>query len=124
MNRGTSMHVVRSPSRGGAWYRRIAAAGSLIAPQFAMADYRLNFPPPATSIAESILDLHNLVMIICAVIFVIVFAFMFYSIIVHRKSRGFKAATFHDNVKLELLWTVIPFLILVGLAIPYSFRAS
>jgi cytochrome c oxidase subunit 2 len=83
-----------------------------------MADYRLNFPPPATSIAERILELHNLIMIICAVIFVIVFAFMFYSIVVHRKSRGHKAATFHENFKLEVVWTVIPFFILVGMAIP------
>jgi cytochrome c oxidase subunit 2 len=112
------MYVVRSLSRRGAWHRLIAAVGFALAPGFAAADYRLNFPPPATSIASHILELHNLIMIVCAVIFVIVFAFMFYSIIVHRKSRGYKAATFHDNVKLEVLWTVVPFLILVGMAIP------
>lgn len=112
------MHVVRSPSRRSAWYRLMAAVGFALAPGLAAADYRLNLQPPATSIASDILELHNLIMIICAVIFVIVFAFMFYSIIVHRKSRGYKAATFHDNVKLEVLWTVVPFLILVGMAIP------
>ena len=112
------MHVVRSPNCRGGWYRLIAAVVVGFAPALAMADYRLNFQPPATSIAERILELHNLIMIICAIIFVIVFAFMFYSIVVHRKSRGHKAATFHDNLKLEILWTVIPFLILVGMAIP------
>ena len=112
------MYVVRSPSRRSGWFRLIAAVAIALAPGLAMADFRLNFQPPATSIAERILELHNLIMIICAVIFVIVFAFMFYSIIVHRKSRGHKAATFYDNLKLEVLWTVIPFLILVGMAIP------
>ena len=118
MKRETSMYVVRSLSRRSAWHRLIAAVGFALAPGFAAADYRLNFQPPATSIASHILELHNLIMIVCAVIFVIVFGFMFYSIIVHRKSRGHKAATFHDNVKLEVLWTVVPFLILVGMAIP------
>jgi len=118
LNREISMHVVRSPSRRGAWFRPIAAVAAAFAPGLVTADYRLNFPPPETSIAANILDLHNLIMIICAIIFLIVFAFMFYAIVVHRKSRGYKAATFHDSAKLEVLWTVIPFLILVGMAIP------
>lgn len=83
-----------------------------------MADYALNLQRPVTYVAQRILNLHNLIFIICVVIFVVVFAFMFYSMIVHRKSRGYKPATFHDNVKLEMVWTVIPFLILVGMAIP------
>jgi len=112
------MYVVRSPSRRGAWYRLITAIAAAFAPGWAAADYQLNFRPPESPIATSILELHNLIMIICAIIFVIVFAFMFYSIVMHRKSRGHKAATFHDNDKLEVLWTVIPFLILVGMAIP------
>jgi cytochrome c oxidase subunit II len=112
------MYAVRSPSGRGMRYRRITAAGLAGMPGLAMADYRLNLPPPVTPVATDILDLHNLVLIICTVIFMLVFAVMFYSIVRHRKSRGFKAATFHDNLKLEVLWTVIPFFILVGMAIP------
>ena len=84
----------------------------------AFAEYGLNFQKPVTPIAERILGLHNLIIIICLIIFVIVFSFMFYSIIAHRKSRGHKPAKFHDNITLEIVWTVIPFLILVGMAIP------
>ncbi len=84
----------------------------------ALAAYELNFQKPVTPIAEEILDLHNLIIIIVLIIFVIVFSFMFYSIVVHRKSRGYKPAKFHDNNTLEIVWTIIPFLILVGMAIP------
>lgn len=84
----------------------------------AFAEYGLNFPPPVTPLGHKILDLHNWIMIVCLIIFIVVFAFMFYSIVVHRKSRGYKAATFHDNVSLEMAWTIIPFLILVAMAIP------
>jgi cytochrome c oxidase subunit 2 len=97
---------------------RLVSAVALAAPSLAVADYALNFQRPVTSIAQRILELHNLIFVICMAIFVIVFAFMLYSIVVHRKSRGHKPATFHDNVKLEMVWTVIPFLILVGMAIP------
>jgi cytochrome c oxidase subunit 2 len=84
----------------------------------ALADYGLNFQKPVTAVASKILELHNLIMLICLIIFIVVFSFMFYSIVMHRKSRGHKAAKFHDNMTLEVVWTVIPFLILVGMAIP------
>jgi len=84
----------------------------------AFAEYGLNFQPPVTSIGHKLLDLHNMIMIICVVIFVIVFGFMFYSIFAHRKSRGHKAAQFHENTTLEVVWTVIPFVILVSMALP------
>ncbi|MBI3547218.1 MAG: cytochrome c oxidase subunit II [Gammaproteobacteria bacterium] len=84
----------------------------------AFAAYGLNFQKPVTPVAQRILELHNMILIICLIIFVIVFSFMFYSIYAHRKSRGYKAAKFHDNTFLELVWTVIPFLILVGMAVP------
>jgi cytochrome c oxidase subunit 2 len=84
----------------------------------ALADYGLNFQKPVTAVAYKILELHNLIMLICLIIFIVVFSFMFYSIVMHRKSRGHKAAKFHDNMTLEVVWTVIPFLILVGMAIP------
>ena len=84
----------------------------------AFAEYGLNFQKPVTPIAQTLLELHNLILIICAVIFVVVFGFMFYSIFAHRKSRGYKAAQFHENTTLEVVWTVIPFLILVTMALP------
>ena len=84
----------------------------------AFAEYGLNFPKPVTSIGHRVLELHNIILLICVVIFIIVFGFMFYSIYAHRKSKGYKAAKFHDNVKLEVVWTVIPFVILVTMAIP------
>ena len=84
----------------------------------AFAEYGLNFPKPVTSIGHRVLELHNIILLICVVIFIIVFGFMFYSIYAHRKSKGHKAEKFHDNVKLEVVWTVIPFVILVSMAIP------
>jgi cytochrome c oxidase subunit 2 len=62
--------------------------------------------------------LHNTILIVCFVIFVVVFGFMFYAVIVHRKSRGHKAAKFHEHAVLEAVWTIIPFLILIAMAIP------
>ena len=98
---------------------RLILGGCLgLAMPVAFAEYGLNFPTPVTPVAHRILELHNMILIICLVIFVIVFSFMFYSIYAHRKSRGYKAAKFHDNTFLELVWTVIPFLILVGMAVP------
>ena len=111
------MHVVRSLSRG-AWHRLIFGLGLAATPGLAAAEYGLNLQPPVTYLGERIFGLHNLILVICVIIFVVVFSFMFYSIIVHRKSRGVKPATFHDNVQLEVAWTVVPFLILVGMAVP------
>ena len=84
----------------------------------ASAEYGLNFQKPVTSVGQRVLELHNIILLICVVIFVIVFCFMFYSIYAHRKSKGHKAAKFHDNARLEVVWTVIPFVILVAMAIP------
>lgn len=100
-------------------FPRVIAGAFLAAPGArALADYQLNLPPPATSIARRVLELHNLILVISAVIFVIVFGFMFYAIVAHRKSRGVTPAMIHDNVYLEATWTIIPFLILVGMAVP------
>ncbi len=84
----------------------------------AAAAYRLNFQPPVTRIASDIYDLHMLMMYVILVIFCIVFGVMFYSIYAHRKSVGHKAAQFHENTTVEIIWTVIPFVILVGMAWP------
>ena len=68
--------------------------------------------------ATQIFDLHTYIMWICAVIFVGVFSVMFYSIYAHRKSKGHAAAQFHENTVVEVVWTVIPFLILLFMAFP------
>ena len=79
---------------------------------------QLNLQAPATQIAADIYSLHNLMMIIIMVIFVGVFGVMFYSIFKHRKSLGHKAATFHESTAVEIAWTVVPFLIVIGMALP------
>ncbi len=79
---------------------------------------QLNLAAPATKIAEEIYSLHTLVMLICLVIFVVVFGVMFYSIFKHRKSLGHKPATFHESVAVEIAWTVVPFLIVIAMALP------
>lgn len=84
----------------------------------AQAAYALNLKPPATEIAHQIYDLHILIMWVCLAIFVVVFGAMFYSIYKHRKSVGHKAAQFHENHVLEIVWTIIPALILIGMAYP------
>ena len=77
-----------------------------------------NLAPPVTEIARQIYDLHTLMLVICLVIFVAVFGVMFYSIFAHRKSKGAKSASFHDSVKVEIAWTIIPFFIVIGMALP------
>ena len=78
----------------------------------------LNFQKPVTQIAEQIYWLHNLMMYICLAIFVVVFGVMFYSILKHRKSVGHKAATFHESTTVEILWTIVPFVIVILMALP------
>ena len=79
---------------------------------------QLNLTTGVTQIASDIAWLHWMMLIICLIIFVGVFGVMFYSIWAHRKSKGAKPATFHENVKVEIAWTVIPFLIVIGMALP------
>ncbi len=76
---------------------------------------QINLPPPATGIAADIMWMHNVVMVICTVIFVGVFGVMFYSILKHRKSLGHKPAHFHESVAVEVTWTVIPLLIVIAI---------
>jgi cytochrome c oxidase subunit 2 len=79
---------------------------------------QMNFQPPVTQIAQQIYDLHHLMLIICLVIFLAVFGVMFYSILKHRKSLGHKSASFHESTGVEIAWTVVPFLIVIGMALP------
>ena len=73
---------------------------------------------PVTPIAEEIYSLHTFILAICIVIFIGVFGVMFYSVFAHRRSLGHKAESFHENTTVEIIWTVIPFIILMGMAIP------
>lgn len=72
----------------------------------------------ATAISQQVYDLHMTIFYICCVIGLLVFGIMFWSIVHHRKSRGAKAAQFHESTRIELLWTVIPVLILIAMAAP------
>jgi cytochrome c oxidase subunit 2 len=79
---------------------------------------QLNLHPAVTKIAEEQAWLHWFMLILCTVIFVAVFAVMFYSIWKHRKSVGHKAASFHESVTVEIVWTIIPFIIVILMALP------
>ena len=78
----------------------------------------LNMTPGVTEVSRQIYDLHMIIFWICVVIGAVVFGVMFYSMIAHRKSRGHKAANFHESTAVEIAWTVVPALILIVIAIP------
>lgn len=82
------------------------------------AGWAFNMSEGVTDISRSVFDLHMLIFWICVVIGIIVFGVMFWSMFMHRKSRGAVPATFHENISVEVLWTVIPLLILIGMAVP------
>ncbi len=79
---------------------------------------QLNMSQGATEVSHGIYGLHMLILGICTVIGIGVFGVMFYSIINHRKSKGVTPATFHESTKVEIAWTVVPFLILISMAVP------
>ena len=84
-----------------------------------MASYDVNIPQPASPIAEQIYGLHMYILWVCATIFVVVFGFMFYSIFKFRHSKGAKPdVNFHESTLIEIIWTIIPFIILIAMAIP------
>jgi cytochrome c oxidase subunit 2 len=100
-------------------WQRVGMIGAALAfSQSALADYAYNLQTPASQVAQDVFDLHNLIMLVCLGIFVVVFGAMFYSLLKHRKSVGHKAAHFHENTTVEVIWTVIPFAILMGMAYP------
>ncbi len=80
--------------------------------------HQVNMEPGVTDVGAEIFSLHMLIFWICVVIGIVVFGVMFYSIYAHRKSRGVTPATFHESTKVEIAWTVVPFLILFGMAVP------
>ena len=97
-----------------------ALAGMLLA-LFALplwADWEVNLPRGVTEISNEVYDMHMMVLYICAVIGVLVFGAMFISILKHRKSLGARPASFSHSTTAEIIWTVIPFVILIAMAIP------
>lgn len=84
----------------------------------ASASWTMNMSPGATEVSRSVFNLHMTIFWISVIIGGIVFAVMFWSMIMHRRSKGAVPAKFHENLTVEILWTVIPLLILIGMAIP------
>lgn len=89
-----------------------------LVPSLVMAEWNLNFTPVVTLLGAEIQAVHTLVMWIIVGISVVVFGAMFWSILKHRKSVGHKAANFHENTTIEIIWTVIPVIILIAMAFP------
>jgi cytochrome c oxidase subunit 2 len=103
------------------------ALGALLATRLALAVNdlpggpavnQIDLNPPVTEIASDQRWLHYLMLWICAIIFVGVFGVMFYSIFKHRKSKGAKPANFHESTAVEIVWTIVPFVIVIGMALP------
>ena len=100
-------------------FRALAAlAATLPVSLAAFATYDVDILPPASPMAQEAYDLHWGIMYVCIAIFVVVFGAMFWSIFKHRRSKGAKAAQFHENTTIEVIWTIIPFLVLIGMAYP------
>lgn len=89
-----------------------------VLPTLARADFAINLPAPASALAQQIFDLHSEILWICLAIMVVVFVPMAIALIRHRRSAGHPAAKFHDNLKVEIAWTVVPIVILIAMAWP------
>ncbi|HUS24491.1 MAG TPA: cytochrome c oxidase subunit II [Candidatus Binatia bacterium] len=106
-----------------AWLARGAAGIGLLLACFSAWAYTTtsggwNMPTGVTEISREVYRLHMGVFTVCAVIGVIVFGAMIYSIVKHRRSVHPKPADFHESTTVEIIWTIIPFVILIGMAIP------
>ena len=115
----TGKHNRRAQASGkGTYAARLVALGSALLPFVASADWKMNLQPPNSAVAQQMFDLHTLITLICVIIFVGVFGVMFYSLYAHRKSKGHKAAQFHESATVEAVWTIVPFFILLAMAFP------
>lgn len=110
--------VKRTLSKAGIMLSALMASPVFAETQANIEQYKLNLTRGVTDISAEVYDLHMLMFIVCIVIGAGVFIAMFVSIYFHRKSRGVKPANFHESVKVEIAWTVIPFIILIVIAIP------
>ena len=120
MIKSISNHLARMLLAAGVWGSTVAftaahATGDLPG---GPAVNQLNLHPAVTKIAEEQAWLHWFMLIVCTVIFLAVFGVMFYSIWKHRKSVGHKPATFHESVTVEIVWTIVPFVIVILMALP------
>lgn len=106
------------PRETGAFVAACLAGFLALCGQLAQADWQLNLRAPKSDIAARIYDIHTLILLVCLGIFVVVFGAMFYALFKHRKAAGHQARHFHENTTVEVIWTVIPFLILIGMAWP------
>jgi|GEM_PF-2735 len=97
---------------------RVALLSTLLIPQLSFANSAFNMREGVTDISENVYQLHMTIFLICCAIAIVVFGIMFWSIFHHRKSKGVKAAQFHESTKIEVLWTAIPFVILIAMAVP------
>ncbi len=96
----------------------IALPAALAASLPALAAYDVDLLTPASPMARDAYNLHWGIMWVCLGIFVVVFGAMFWSIFKHRKNAGAKAAQFHENTTIEVIWTIVPFVVLIGMAYP------
>jgi cytochrome c oxidase subunit 2 len=117
MGKGMALDAITRP-RIGSMFRMIGGSALALASAAARAERVYGLQDPVTPVATEIFDLHTYIMWICLAIFVGVFSVMFYSIFAHRKSKGHEAAQFHENTLVEVVWTIIPFLILLFMAFP------
>jgi len=114
----TTPHPTRSAAPARTLLRLLVTGFSLL-PAFAIASWdELNMPVGVTDLSAEVHDLHMRIFYVCCVIGVLVFGVMIVSMFLHRKSRGVKPATFHESTKVEIVWTVVPLLILVAMAVP------
>ena len=102
--------LATSVAAGAAWAVRDLPGGPAV--------NQTTFPEFASAIGKDQQWLHNFMLVICSVIFVGVFGVMFYSIFKHRRSRGARAANFHESTAVEVIWTVVPFVIVILMALP------
>jgi cytochrome c oxidase subunit 2 len=113
----TKQARVTAMSRLARW---IGAVGGVVGAGLAQAAYQLNFDEPATKLAREVYDLHMMMAYICGAVFVVVFGVMLYSMVKHRKTPTRKPATFHESHTVEILWTIVPTVILLLMAWPVS----
>ncbi len=96
----------------------VAPIATLLVSTMVRADYHVDILPPVTPVSRDIYALHFGILWVCVAIFIVVFGAMFWSVFKHRRSQGAKASQFHENTTVEVIWTVIPFVILIGMAYP------